>query len=68
MQQWQKAGLFEGPIQLIIDGNFLNVKTSKGEGIFDLSKLYKIYETPKFLFVYLSLTKVIIIPKDRVIT
>jgi len=67
-QQWQQAGLFDGQIQLSIDKSFLNVKTPQGEASFDLSKLYKIYETPKFLFVYLSLTKVIIIPKDRVVS
>ncbi len=67
-QQWQQAGLFDRPIQLIVDGRTLKIKTSQGEGVFDLSKLYKIYETPKFLFVYLSLTKVIIIPKDRVVS
>ena len=68
IQQWQQAGLFEKPIQLVIDGSILNFKTSKGEGVFDLLKLYKVYETPSFLFLYLSLTKVIIIPKYRVIT
>ncbi len=64
-KQWQTAGLFEGDIEITIVGYSLNVKTVKWESKFELAYLYKVYETPKFLFVYVSSTKVIVIPKGR---